>query len=97
MVINLNNVANDTELIIHAQTITNNLVCGNTIVKVKDYKTFISVINFSEHDIEAENPQLQQLSYETFEENKQCLITNLEPLSNPSSQRLSQLREIMQI
>ena len=93
MTIRAENIIDKSNLIIHSQTIADNLMCGNVIVTVQDQQIIIPVINSSEQSISISKPTLEKLSYENFIEEKSCYLTRSELQTEGSSQRLSLLRE----
>lgn len=72
-------------LIIHSQNITKNLMCANVITEVRDDYVLISVINISEQSINVSDFTIDQLTYEKYTEEKACYSATTEPSMEAST------------
>lgn len=96
LTINVNQFPDTNNLLIHNQTITENLICGNVITQTENGKIKIPVSNISEKDIHIKNLTIEELAYEEYREEKTYIVSSEQSQRKANANRISLLRNSIQ-
>lgn len=85
------------QVLIHAQTLGENISCGNVLNNVTNQQVLISIINTSDCQETLKIPTLEDMSFEMVNESTIFTVNNIRQKTYNSSDRLKLLKESLRV